>query len=96
MSDASASMLEKHVSDFIEDGPIFHQRQLDDYLRQQGLRNVNPDELKLKLQDLGYEDTRRPPAPGEKKVRLWQPASQQRQRALTAEESEAIKATLTY
>lgn len=94
MSEASVSVLEKYISEFIEDGIIFHETQLLAHLNAQGIRHVNPDELKLKLGDLGYEHKRRPPVPNAKKVWLWQPVSQQRQRSLTNAESEAIIAAL--
>lgn len=94
MSEASVSVLEKYISEFIEEGIIFHESQLLAHLNTQGIRHVNPDELKLKLGDLGYEHKRRPPAPEMKKVWLWQPVSQQRQRSLTSAESDAILVAL--
>lgn len=94
MSEASVSVLEKYVSEFIEEGPIFHESQLLSHLNAQGIHRVNLDELKVKLGDLGYEQVRRPPTTGASKVWLWQPVSQQRQRSLTASESAAITAAL--
>jgi hypothetical protein len=90
MSEASVSVLEKYVSEYIEEGVIFHESQLLNHLMAQGMRYVRPDELKLKLTDLGYEHVRRPPATGAKKEWLWQPVTQQRQRSLTLAESAAI------
>lgn len=100
MSEASVSQLDRHIDDFLEDRtlegilPIFHESTLLDYLRHQGQRSVNPDVVKLKLTDRGYDNSRRRKlGPCRTDVRLWQPTagSRTRSRSLTADEEAEIK-----
>ena len=89
MSDASISSLEKYTASYVEDSPIFHEKQIMEYLNREGLSRVRPDDLKLKLLALNYIHRRQAVAGVEGMVWLWKP-DVKRSRALTDGETAAI------
>ena len=92
MADASESQLDRYLADFLNDRegqPIFHEKTLVQHLANEGVRNPNLDVLKLKLADLGYDNSKRRKIAG-KDVRLWQPTAT-RGRSLTEDELLAIR-----
>lgn len=97
MSEASVSQLDRHLDDFLQDRtrdgvqPIFHESTLLDYLTRNGQRHTNPDSVKLKLTDRGYDNSkRRKLGPSRTDVRVWQPVAT-RSRSLTPDEEAEIK-----
>jgi hypothetical protein len=97
MEGASTPALERHIAAFLEEQtvgdqlPIFHERELADFLSAAGLPKCHPDEIARKLTEQGYEESRRPVIKGGKKVPLWQPAGMKRARSLTEAEQSRLQ-----
>jgi hypothetical protein len=94
----STSVFERCLKDFIsaDDGesPVFLRQTLLRHLSQQGFKNPNLDSIKLKMDKLGYEESRRVVKGCNygKKVYLWQlkPKNSVRAPSLTPEQEERI------
>lgn len=95
MCDASSSALEKYIGAYIEHAPIFHERQLVEYLSREGLTRIIPDDLKLKLTAHGYMHKRQDCPSGNGMVWLWKPNAK-RSRSLTDEERAAVIQAVTF
>lgn len=98
MEGASTPALERYIAAFLEERaegtqqPIFHERELADFLNESSLPRPHPDEIARKLTEQGYEHARRRnPFDTSKKVALWQPAGMRRARDLTEAEKDKLK-----
>jgi hypothetical protein len=93
MVDDSMSTMERVITAYVEGGPIFHEAQLLDHLKAQGVAFPKPDDVAQTLKTLvGYQHKRRPVrgCTNGAMVWLWSPPAK-RSRSLTEQEEEAIR-----
>ena len=87
----STSVLETLLAEYVEDGPIFHNVTLLNYLSESGCRYPKADDIKMLMAALNYEHKRRKvEGCGERQHSLWQPIAV-RSRSLDPDEIEEIK-----
>lgn len=90
----SSSVLETLLAEYVAELPIFHDKNLQEYLTDNGCKNANADLIKMKMASLNYEQKRRTIAGcGDKQQNLWSPICK-RARALTRQEAELIKSVV--
>jgi len=90
----SSSVLETLLVEYVAESPIFHDKNLLEYLTDNNCKNPNADLIKMKMAALNYEQKRRVvDGCGDKQQSVWSPICK-RARALTPEEAALIKSVV--